>query len=116
MQDTEMLFYLQSPDDTDTVDNHHDNEDEYGDEDDEGDEDEDGVLEKGYTSSQYAFNFDGDAGAILEEGAYMDEREKDQVIESRARKSSGKYRSVLWSAVSCAVLCWIALFSQIKLY
>ena len=97
MQDTEMLFYLQSPDDTDTLDNHHhNNETEYGDEDDEGDEDEDGVLEKGYTNSQYAFNFDGDAGAILEEGAYMDEREKDQVIESRARKSSGKYRSVLW--------------------
>jgi hypothetical protein len=107
MQDTEMLFYLQSPDDTDTLDNHHnnnnnndnDNQDDY-----EG-EGEDGVLEMGYINSQYAFNFDGDAGAILEEGAYMDEREKDQVIESRARKSSGKYRSVLWSAVSCGGLC-----------
>ena len=111
MQDTEMLFYLQSPDDTDTLDNHHNNDNnndtEYGDKDEHGgDRGEDGVLEKGYTNSQYAFNFDGDAGAILEEGAYMDEREKDQVIESRARKSSGKYRSVLWSAVSCGVMCW----------
>ena len=107
MQDTEMLFYLQSPDDTDTLDNnHHNNNNDAEDEDDdEGDDEDDGrVLEKGYTKSQYAFDFDGDAGAILEEGAYMDEREKDQVIESRARKSSGKYRSVLWSALSYILL------------
>ena len=101
MQDVEMLYYLQEDVDDDSADSHENHS--YSNSDSNSE-----VFHREFDNSQFSFTFDGNAGAVLEEGEYMDEREKDQVIESRSRKSSGKYRSVLYckrNRLCCAVLC-----------
>ena len=89
MQDVEMLYYLQEDDDLDSHENNSNSySNSYSDGGGDGDSDsDDGVFEREYANSKFSFTFDGSAGAVLEEGEYMDEREKDQVIESRSRKS-----------------------------
>lgn len=45
------------------------------------------------TRSKYSFSFsDEDLDAVLKEGEYVDDREQEQVIQSEARRASGKYR------------------------
>jgi hypothetical protein len=116
INNAEMLFYLQSDDDDE------DNEDEDGDEREvrarrEEREERQGSsnfnsnsisapqsskINRGgpdpgpspnETRGKYSFSFgEEDGDSVLKEGEYVDDREQEQVIQSEARRASGKYR------------------------